>query len=1076
MTPNPPSESLADVGGNPETGIATPLVPSPLSVPARKPSSREAGGWLSGWLILCLVVLALFAGSFPPLNSDLWLRLATGRLVVDGGWQPGVDPFSYTTEGASWVNHSWLFDAGSYLCYRFLGSWSLVALRALLVAALALLVLGNPFQRRPATGPVVVAALMLVALAPWLQLRPECVSLFLFALTLAFLLRIERGNQSTFRAYLPLLVLFALWANVDGWFFLGPLALALHCLGFRLSRREETAAGGRASPLLLSLVALAGFVVCLANPHLWRVFALPAQLGLSPAAAVLGQDSLGRHLHLSPLQRDFYHPFPGFAIAAAASLLLAAVCLQSFLGRSSGWFSWQFVLWLGLLVLGLYQARALAFFAVASAAFACANLGAAVPDPVKGASPWRRTAPQFLAVCFPVILLAAWPGWLQGRPYGARSWRLAPSESARRVAARMEFWRQKGTAGPEARFFNFSPELGNHLAWAAPDVRMFFDSRLDLYSRQTALDYLAVRRVLLAQAGIQAGIAHKGREHAQLPTGASDAEEWRTIFRRHRIRYLLLTDPDRRRRLSVFSALVRDPAEWSLLAVEGEVAVFGWTDGGRYPFPRAQHGLEQAALFLDHAPGVPEGPPRDARQQTWVEPFWRSARTEAPDREEALYHLAAFDAMKRQRGDPRQAWEVALSAGLVASAGTGLPQAATLGLRFYFLAVSLMSGPGTPEEGLVLMWRALDVERRLPATPVSLQACIHAGRRAVRADPDDERAWLVLGAAYLHLLQDTQEKIWSRAWPLLREVRRAQASAALRQALLRQPDLAAAHLRLVGLYEGEPGLLDLTLKHLRAFREARFKEGEPTAQTDRLLEQLEERVAGRRKLYNRDAARLRIVDRARSALRLGLGGKALELLEESDYAAFGPQGAQLQLELQLLTGKARDAEENLRSRGEESPEPILRRPLGSNTYRSLVLRAALALGDYDRADDILAAPDSPAGSHVWEVEPRLRATIAVEVAAALVPPAGGLGSLLLETLRGERANRAAESLREMADGAAQRGLVALEAGDGNSARTWFAVALRMHGTPEQAATGSGLDFPGRPLAQAWAKILDASVP
>jgi hypothetical protein len=57
-----------------------------------------------------VLVFAFLVASFPVRNSDFWQHLATGRLLSEGEYKFGVDPFSWTTEGIYWANHAWLFD------------------------------------------------------------------------------------------------------------------------------------------------------------------------------------------------------------------------------------------------------------------------------------------------------------------------------------------------------------------------------------------------------------------------------------------------------------------------------------------------------------------------------------------------------------------------------------------------------------------------------------------------------------------------------------------------------------------------------------------------------------------------------------------------------------------------------------------------------------------------------------------------------------------------------------------------------------------------------------------------------
>ena len=84
--------------------------------------------------------------------------------------------------------------------------------------------------------------------------------------------------------------------------------------------------------------------------------------------------------------------------------------------------------------------------------------------------------------------------------------------------------------------------------------------------------------------------------------------------------------------------------------------------------------------------------------------------------------------------------------------------------------------------------------------------------------------------------------------PELVQLRRAQASTALNQAVSLRPDLAQAHLGLVELYQ-ELGYLDLSLKHLRIYhdlsRAAGDGVGHHAVQSERCQQQRRDAKAGR---------------------------------------------------------------------------------------------------------------------------------------------------------------------------------------------------------------------------------------
>ena len=110
------SESINPVQENP-TGAAAPQ-------PAPPEMARSQGRWAppSECLLAGLVLsFAFLVSSFVARNADVWLHLATGRLVAQGAYSFGNDPFSYTTNGVYWANTSWLYDLGLYQLFNAAG-------------------------------------------------------------------------------------------------------------------------------------------------------------------------------------------------------------------------------------------------------------------------------------------------------------------------------------------------------------------------------------------------------------------------------------------------------------------------------------------------------------------------------------------------------------------------------------------------------------------------------------------------------------------------------------------------------------------------------------------------------------------------------------------------------------------------------------------------------------------------------------------------------------------------------------------------------------------------------------------
>src|SRR5262245_5448059 len=96
-------------------------------------TSGDAGtSWLDGLVALAVLLLAGLLGLVvvPARYTDVWQHLATGRLIAQGQYQFGADPFCYTTANELWVNHSWGYDVGLYWLYDSFGAAGVIAIRA----------------------------------------------------------------------------------------------------------------------------------------------------------------------------------------------------------------------------------------------------------------------------------------------------------------------------------------------------------------------------------------------------------------------------------------------------------------------------------------------------------------------------------------------------------------------------------------------------------------------------------------------------------------------------------------------------------------------------------------------------------------------------------------------------------------------------------------------------------------------------------------------------------------------------------------------------------------------------------
>ena len=308
-------------------------------------------------LIALLVVLLVLLSLVPIFTFDCWTHLAAGRLICHNLSIPSHDPFSWSLNGAPWVDHEWLFQIPAWLLYDSLGVTALVLAKAALVLVTFLLLLVMAYRSdHPALAPTLVA---LAALASYsrFMFRPELVSLLFLVLFLFILEHVRRTGRP--RPLWLLLPLQLLWANLHAFFVVGNVVLVLYLLGDLLARApflSRLLTAERLRPPVLRLLALVcglSFLVTLLNPYFldgvlypWRALA-----GLS-SLNVQSISELG-----SPLGFLFTYWCRAFLLLAALALLALLPQPRRIL------LSDLFLLFLSLAV-SLYASRNVPFFAV----------------------------------------------------------------------------------------------------------------------------------------------------------------------------------------------------------------------------------------------------------------------------------------------------------------------------------------------------------------------------------------------------------------------------------------------------------------------------------------------------------------------------------------------------------------------------------------------------------------------------------------------------------------------------------------------------------------------------------------
>ncbi len=197
-------------------------------------------------------------------DPDLWGRISVGAVLSQAGHLPRVDDFSYTANGAPWIDHEWLAGVVFHSVLDTFGEPGLLVLKYALFMACALLVFllhGQVYRVAP-----IVSAAALVAASPAYQLgfvaTLRCQA-FSFPFTLLFISLLEAVRLARLRErhLLWLIPAGVLWANLHGGIAMGLLAIGVYGAAALALGRVRTALA------MLALLPALAIALALLNPY-----------------------------------------------------------------------------------------------------------------------------------------------------------------------------------------------------------------------------------------------------------------------------------------------------------------------------------------------------------------------------------------------------------------------------------------------------------------------------------------------------------------------------------------------------------------------------------------------------------------------------------------------------------------------------------------------------------------------------------------------------------------------------------------------------------------------------------------
>lgn len=953
-----------------------------------------------GWYIV-IASFGFLLASFPASKSEIWGHLAQGKALLQGQVDSVETPQLHSSQ-SEYVGR--LYCLLLFLSYQAVGSTGLVILKALVVALLGMLifaVITREHVTLRASGLVILA---LLAMTPWMELQPELLSLLFFACTLASVKKLadlSESDSTTIRTFWRIPAIILLWANVDSLVILGPVTIALCAAGELWWRRPK------AFQLLLQLVPLTLLATLCTPSHI--------QLWLNPSILQEPSETVGL-----PSILDYEQWIRSGQVA-----VLVSVTLFSFMGlwlilkkwpAPSGIFLFAWFFFLGL---SIWRTEFIPFFALISCV--TVSLGLTVNHSQKQAmlSSVSFRLLRWLSLTLGVftLMLGAWTGWLQGQPYGHRLWDIRVDTSLREAVVKVQQVQEQRSSQQQLRGLTFSRAFVDYASWFATTE----NNSIEPMTKPTEEEWSTLRERL----GLQAR-----------PVSVREFTVknlfWRAVLRKHKIDYLVFHQGVLPRTTKALWRLTANPQEWELLYLRGGTVIVGWHDPiqGKddHKFAAWKMDLNRRAFNPAKQDQAPQRGPVKGIDRSLFSDITEPMRLAPESRAEAALLLSYFDGQgPRFREQNRVTWFYASMTGFSSTCIGGVKHPGVVANDIFFRLLSLEnSGPIfglSQDEG--------------PYGVAFLG--VRAARRAIKENPQDAQSYFLLGEAYLRLLNSTRERLWIQQIQIFEQWRIFQAIAAFQQAAKLRPDLPQIHGRLARLYR-DSGKLDLALESMNLFLDAvRIKYPDQLRSIVAIEAQrdaLQKECHTRKQLAERGANRRRLFDLANEANVRGLPKLALGKLLKSDISEFGTEGALLELELLLWSGKIQQVQRWL--------IPELEKSLGKLNYHQYGAIVKLVNGDY-----LQAVQEMQAVTQEIVKSPVEGRTIRDDIASAMAQAVLlGVNPIKLAAVRGQltlfqsMAQFQAKIYQE-ADIQLLIGLAALEAGDMDLAKDAFKNAQKV---------------------------------
>jgi len=440
-----------------------------------RPSVAYPSGWrgryrssVSFLVVLTFAVLTLvFALAHGRVaDPDIWWHLNNADYLVQHHSLPQYDMYSFTVQGHPWMNHEWLAELPYYFAWRMLG---LRGLDSVSIVVLGLILLGVLYLTNRECGnykAAVLASLYAVLLAR-VSCGPRTI-LFGYVDLVVLLIVLQRFRQKGHAPLWVIPLLFCLWVNTHGSWFIGMIIFSIIVAGgmvrvkWGMVENEPWTASQR-KKLLLAWSASVAFLF--ANPFGYRLVFYPLDLAFRQNVNIE---------HVQEWVSVNFHDGKGKLV-----IILLIILLVSSIIRPRKWSLSELGVFLFALYSGLTYIRFLILLGIV-----VAPILAKILDFVP---PYRPELDTPVVNTFVILLIIG--GVAHYWPRESQLQRLVDDQYPIEVVSYLQ---AHPPAGPIVNYYLWC----GFLNWKDPNLKIFVDGRADIFEYTGVLqDYLTLLQI-----------------------------------------------------------------------------------------------------------------------------------------------------------------------------------------------------------------------------------------------------------------------------------------------------------------------------------------------------------------------------------------------------------------------------------------------------------------------------------------------------------------------------------------------------------------------------------------------------